>query len=246
MIGLSFSLAKFKFKLRNEGSYLGLIWYLLNPLFFFTLLFLIFNDRIGNDIQNYSLYLLMGIIMFNFFQSITSESATAILNNRNIVKSLKFPFESLILSNVLRNLFSHIFEIIVLIVFLIISGVSPIWVLIYPLIIILFCIFIYGVSLVLATITVYIVDFGNIWAFITSILWFATPIFYSIGGQANLFLLNLFNPIYYFITLAREIIIYNRIPELWLISGAVMYSLISLTAGLFLFNTFKRKFAERI
>src|SRR4030043_292518 len=107
MWGLSLSLAKFKFKLRNEGSYLGIIWYLLSPLFFFTLLFFIFNERIGSNIQNYPLYLLIGIIMFNFFQSVTSEAATIILTNRGLIKSIKFPRESLVLSNLLRALFSH-------------------------------------------------------------------------------------------------------------------------------------------
>ncbi|MCL5018718.1 MAG: ABC transporter permease [Candidatus Pacearchaeota archaeon] len=246
MIGLSYTLAKFKFKLRNEGSYLGIIWYLLNPLFFFTLLFLIFKDRMGNEILQYPLYLLVGIIMFNFFQSITSESANAILHNRGLIKSIKFPHESLILSNLIKVLFSHFFEMIILIIFLIISGVNPIFIIFYPIVLLFFCLFIYGISLVLSTVTVYLVDFGNIWGFITSMMWFATPIFYAIGGQTRLFILNFFNPLYYFITLARDIIIYNKIPELWVISGAVMFSLMSLTIGLFMFNKSKRKFAEKI
>ena len=246
MLKLSFSLAKFKFKLRNEGSYLGIIWYLLNPLFLFTLLFFIFNDRIGTGIEKYPLYLLIGIIMFNFFQSATIESSLSILNNRGLIKSIKFPHESLVLSNILRNLFSHLFEIIIFIIFLVIFKINLIWLLIYPLIIIFFCLFIYGISLSLSAFTVYIIDLNNIWDFVTKLLWFATPIFYSIGGQTKLFILNLFNPLYYFISLARETIIYNRLPEFWVIFGAVMYSLVSFIIGFIIFNTFKKKFAEKM
>jgi ABC-2 type transport system permease protein len=246
MLRLSLSLAKFKFKLRNEGSYLGIVWYLLNPLLFFTLLFLIFNDRMGNNIPYYPLYLLLGVIMFNFFQSVTTESTTAILDNRSLIKSIKFPHESLILSNVLKTLISHIFEIFVLAIFLVIFKISLVWLIFYPVIILLFCMFIYGASLALSAFTVYVVDFRNIWDFVARLLWFATPIFYSIGGQSKLFLLNLFNPMYYFITFARDMIIYNKLPELWIISGAVMCSLISLTIGLFIFNKFKKRFAEKI
>jgi len=64
---LSITLAKMEFKLRNEGSYLGLFWYFLNPLFTFILLNFIFSAKFGQDIAFYSLYLLLGIIMFNFF-----------------------------------------------------------------------------------------------------------------------------------------------------------------------------------
>lgn len=245
MWNLSFSLAKFRFKLRNEGSYLGIVWYLLNPLLFFLLLLFLFYNNIGGDIQYYPLYLLMGIIMFNFFASVTSESTGAILNNRGLIKSVKFPYESLILSNVLKSLFPHIFEIAIFVLLLIIFGINPIGIIFYPLIIFFFCLFIYGISLILSAFTVYIVDLYNVWDFIIRLLWFATPIFYKIG-QGRLSIINLFNPAYYFITLGRDLIIYNRIPELWIIAGAVVYSLISFITGFIIFNKIKRKFAEMI
>jgi len=109
-----------------------------------------------------------------------------------------------------------------------------------------FCMFIYGVSLILSSLTVYLIDLGNIWDFLTKLLWFATPIFYEIGGQNRLFILNLFNPLYYFITLTRDILIYNKIPELWIVLGAIEYSLISLIAGLIIFKKLKKKFAENV
>lgn len=244
MLRLSLSLAKFKFKLRNEGSYLGIIWYLLNPLLLFTLLFLVFSDRIGNNIPKYPLYLLIGIIMFNFFQSTTLESSRIILENRGLIKSIKFPLESLVFSTVIKTIFSHFFEMIVFVLFFFIINANIKGILFYPLILLVFSTFVYGLSLALSALTVYFVDFSNIWSFITRLLWFATPIFYEIGGQNRLMFLNLFNPLYYYITIAREVIIYNNIPELWLITGAIFYALISLIAGIIIFREVKFKFAE--
>jgi ABC-type polysaccharide/polyol phosphate export permease len=124
--------------------------------------------------------------------------------------------------------------------------VSLIGIIYYLFILIFFCLFIFGLSAILVSLTVYFVDLDNIWNFGVRILWFATPIFYSIDNQIRLFYLNLFNPIYYFITIAREIIIYNIFPAPMVIWGIVGYGLMFFSVGLFLFNKLKNKFAEMI
>lgn len=246
VIGLSLSLAKGQFKERNEGSYLGILWYMLNPLFVFLVLLLVFSDRVGAGIPAYPLYLLLGIIIFNFFQAATFESTKVIKDNRGIVKSINFPRESLVGSIVLKTLFSHVIEIALLVVFLLFFRAPLIGILFYPLLLIFFYIFIYGVSLILSTLAVYFVDLEYIWAFVSRLLWLGTPIFYAIGGQTRLFYVSLFNPMYYFITVARDLVIYRRAPELWMVLGVIIYSLLSLSFGLLLFSKLKSKLAELI
>ncbi len=244
---LSLTLAKAGFKLRNEGSYLGILWYLLNPLLLFVLLFLVFSDRLGSNIPNYPLYMLLGIIIFNFFQNSTTDSTRTITRDYSgVIKSINFPRESLIGSVVLKTLFSHLFEIILFIVFILIFKGSLTGLIFYPLILVFLYIFIFGVCLILSSLTVYFVDLENIWFFVSRLIWLGTPIFYAIGGQTRLFYINLLNPLYYFITIAREIIIYSKIPELWLILGAIGYSLLFLLTGMLIFNKLKIKFAEMI
>ena len=80
-LGLSLALAKAQFKLKNEGTWLGVLWYLLAPILTFLFMLGIFHDRLGNNIPNYPLYLLLGIILFNFFRKIADESV-AIIKNR--------------------------------------------------------------------------------------------------------------------------------------------------------------------
>jgi lipopolysaccharide transport system permease protein len=246
IIGLSLALAKAEFKLKHEGTFLGVFWYLLSPVLTFLLMWSIFYDRLGSNIPNYPLYLLLGIILFNFFQKITDESINIIRRNSGIIKSINFPRESLIGSVVLKILFSHAFEILILIIFLICFRIPVNMMVFYPLILFFLSAFAFGVSLILASIGTYFFDLDNIWGFISRLIWFATPIFYAIEGQKRLGILNLFNPMFYFITVARDVIIYKRVPAMWLITGAVIYSLLYLSVGLFLFRKLKSKFAELI
>jgi ABC-type polysaccharide/polyol phosphate export permease/GR25 family glycosyltransferase involved in LPS biosynthesis len=245
-LDLAIVLAKAEFKLKNEGSYLGILWYLLNPILTFALLFLVFNDRLGSGIKNYPLYLLLGIIMFNFFQTASLESLRSIIwENHFLIKSINFPRESLVFSIVFKNLFSHFFEIILFFGALIFFHLNPFLILYYIPILLMFMLFISGACLFLACLTVYFVDLDSIWNFGVRLLWLATPIFYAIGGQTKLFYLNLINPIFYFISLARDLIIYNKAEPLFL-WGSVAWSIIAFCVGFFAFSRLKNKFAELV
>ncbi len=243
---LSFVLAKTGFKLRNEGSYLGILWYLLNPLLLFVLLYFVFSTRLGNEIESYSLYLFLGIIMFNFFQNVSVESTRIIGNYRHVIKSLNFPKKVLIGGSVLKSLFSHFFEIIAFSVFILLFGGNLVSVILYLIVLIFLSIFIFGFSLMLGAFAVHFADLENIWAFASRLLWFGTPIFYSIDGQTKLFIANLFNPMFYFISMARDVVIYSTMPELWMILGGIGFSFAFLTLGIIIFTKSENKFAEAI
>lgn len=244
---LSLQIAISEFKLRNEGSYLGIFWYLLNPILMFFLLLLIFKDRLGANLPFYELYLLIGVIIFNFFQSTTIEATRSFIKeHRVLIKSINFPKEGLVFGIVLKNLFSHFFEILLLAIFLVYFKVHPSNLVFYLPILFFLFLFNLGVSFVLSSLTVYFVDMENIWNFAVKLIWLGTPIFYSIGQQTRLFLVNLANPMYYFITASRTMIIFGKMPDLWLIVGLITYSIFVFLLGLFLFNKLKTKMAEMI
>jgi len=243
---LTLVLAKADFKERNEGSYLGIVWYMLNPLLMFLLLLLIFFDRIGHCIPHYPLYLLLGIIIFNSFHKITVEATQAIYANRWIIKSINFPKIALISSVVMKGFFSHIFEFVLFLLFSLFFRASIAGAVFYPFILLFFYIFVFGMSLFLASMAVYFIDIEFIWGFLARLIWFGTPIFYAIAGQKRLFILNLFNPMYYYITIARKLMIYAEFPEWWMVAGAIGYSFLALFIGLVVFGRLKHKFAELI
>lgn len=244
---LSIALAKAEFKLRHEGSYLGIFWYLLNPLLTFLLLFLVFSTRLGQNISSYPLYLLLGIIMFNLFQAATFDSTKILTDSRRIIRAVKLPLEVLVASLVIKYLFSHILEMIVFLIFLIFSQVSLFGVAFYLPLLLFFSLFIYGVCLMLSALSVYFTDLENVWLFASRLLWLATPIFYAIEKQSTLFFtMNLLNPLYYFITAARDIVIYTKMPELWITLGILFWTSLFLISGIIMFSKLKRKFAEII
>ena len=183
IFGLSWQLGIADFKLRNEDSYLGNLWYFLNPLLLFLLLFLVFFDRLGQNISSYPAYLLMGIIIFNFFLRVTTESTSTILNS-GFIKSINFPRETLIISLVLKHIFSHIFEVIVFFIILFFFNVPIYGILLYFLILIFLSLFVYGLSLLLSSLTIYFLDLRDIWIYFSTLLWFATP-YTSIMNNSN-------------------------------------------------------------
>jgi len=244
IFGISLSIAKAEFKVKNEGTWLGILWYLISPLVTFLFLLGIFQNRLGTNIPNYPLYLLLGIVMFNYFQKIGDLCVRIVRTNAWLIRSMNFPTEALVISSIINSIFSHFFEVIILIIFLLFFKIPIIALLFYPLILIFLSIFALGFGLILASLGAYFFDLNNIWGYVSKLIWFATPIFYAIGTSTYLFYLNLFNPLFYFITIARDLIIYNRIPELWMMLVTIFYCLFFLLLGLILFNKLKIKFAE--
>ncbi len=247
ILGLSFSLAKANFKVRNEGSYLGVLWYLLEPLSFFIILILIRGSMSQKQVENYPIYLFLGLIMFNFFTAVTNFSTKVIQNNVGFIKSLKINKESFVISGILQYIFSHFFEFLILIIFAFFYKINIIWMLLfYPIIFFMFCLFTAGVSLVLAIIGVYINDLKNVWSVFIRLLWFITPIFYVIESKGLLHQISMLNPLYHFINISRDIIIYHKLPQFGTVFLAIFFSTLVFSIGLFIFEKNKSKLAEKI
>lgn len=245
-VRLSFLFAKLNFKLRNAGSYLGVLWYLLEPLAFFLIFLLIKRNINVGEIPYYLPYLLMGIILLNFFNSTTNNAMSSIQSNKNIIKSVKVPLESFPLSKLMQFCFSHAFEVFLFIILLTYYN-SLTWnILFYPLFFLIYISFIFGLSLILTTISIFVADFRNIWMVLSRIFWLATPIFYSLKENTLLYKINMFNPLYHFINLFRETIIYNKIPDIYYMIFLILFSGLMLYLGLKIFSRYKNKFGEYI
>jgi len=246
VIGLSLLLAKANFKVRNEGSFLGVLWYLLEPLAFFLILFFISETLIERSVEHYPLYLFVGLIMFNLFNAVTAFSTRVISNNAGFMKSLKISSEVFVLAGVWQFVFSHLFELIALIIFAVFFQVNFSWIIFYPLIFFFFILFTTGISFILSVLGVYIGDLRNVWSVFSRLLWFATPIFYIADAQSLIGKVNLFNPLYYFIHITREVVIYQRAPHL--VFGVLLMTVSSLVfiIGLYVFEKFKNRLAEKL
>lgn len=244
-INLTWRLALTEFKLRNEGSYLGILWYVLNPLLLFAVLLFVFSRFVGSGIEQYPAYLVMGILMFNFFSRTTLDAAN-IIKDSGQIKSFFFQREALVFGTVLKHLFAHVFEVAMFFILLAFFGIPLYNILLYFSILFFFVLFMFGVGLFLAALTVYFIDLANVWQFSMLLLWFGTPIFYSVAEQPALLALNHLNPLYYFITGARESIVYGQMPDVAIILGIVLFPVGALAVGYTIFSRLQPRFAELI
>lgn len=243
-VRLSILFAQIEAKLRNEGSYLGIAWYILNPVLMFLLLLAVFSKKLGTGIAHYPAYLLLGIILFNFFQSSTIEASRILHKNRAFLRAAPFSSAALINSAILHTLISHIFEIALFCILALTQNIPLLQICWYVVLLPFFYTFCFGIALLLASLTVYCVDLEHIWIFTARLLWFATPIFYTLEDQYGLHLFNLFNPLYYYITIARSVMIYNTVPSGYLLFGMVLHTLFWFELGTIVHKSLKHKFAE--
>lgn len=246
ILRISLALAKVNFRLRIEGSYLGIFWYLLNPLIMFSVLFFVREAAFSDvEIPYFPLYLLIGIAGFNFFKQAITNSIDSINTNSEYIKSINnIAPETLVLSAVFQAALSHIFEFIMILFLAIYLHISLIGLLFYPIILLFFIILTAGIAFIFATIGVYVTDLNNIWLIISQFLLLATPIFYIINPLYFIYKVNLLNPLFYYIEISRTVIINSRPPSLFLALTMIIASLIFLSFGAWIFKRHQKEFAE--
>jgi len=232
------------FRLRNEGSYFGVLWYLFEPLFLFFVLLSLRPVFVKEAIPYYPVYLLTGIIIFNFFSKATHYSVSLFSRNASLLKSTNIARESLVFGGVLQFLFSHFFEFLLLLVVSLLFGITPGWFFWYLLVLVAFVFFICGCCFILCVLGVYFNDLDNLWSVFMRLLWFLTPIFYIPPNNSIFLFFNFFNPLFYFITLFRASILGQFLFETFFV--VLFFGLFFFFVGILFFNLFKYRIVERI
>ena len=181
-------LTKTDFKLRYQGSVLGYLWALLRPLMMFAILYVVFAKllRIGGDIPHYPVYLLCGTSMWSFFTECTSQGIQAIVNRGDLLRKISFPKYIVVVSATLTAVINMLINLVVIIIFALINGVTPSWswLLVIPAIIQLYLLSL-GIAFLLGSINVKYRDITSIWDVLTQALFYAVPIIYPISMVAS-------------------------------------------------------------
>lgn len=212
---LVWHLAQVDLKIRYKNSYLGFAWAIIEPLLMLAVLYLVFTTLFKFEIENYALYLLIGIITWNMFSRGTSLNCVSILNKANVITKFYFPREVLIVSTTITALLMMMFEFIVLGFFF--GGtqfIPPIsGFLMIPLMGLLF-IFTLAISLPLSVLNVHYRDVGVIWSIILQAGFFLSPIIYKLEHLPEFAQQILwFNPMTQIIDTAHNLLLYEIYPE---------------------------------
>lgn len=173
-----------EFKAKYAGAVLGYVWSLLKPLAYFAVLWLVFAHllRTENQTEDFTLYLLIGILLFTFFSDTASVMLTSVVAGGSILRRLAFPPILVPLSVSVGICITFLANILAIVVFIGIQQVTPRpqWLLVIPLLAELY-VFSIGVGLLLSALYVRFRDVSQIWEVAVQLLFFASAIFYPIG-----------------------------------------------------------------
>lgn len=232
------------FKTKYRRSALGIVWSLLNPLLIMIVQYLVFSTLFRFDIPNYAVYLLSGIVMFNYMADATNQSMTCIIQNASLINKVYIPKYIYPFSRVISSGVNFLFSLLALYIVIIATGMQ-ITISHIAMLFAILCLFIFicGVSFLLASLMVFFRDTQFLYSIILTIWTYMTPIFYpeSILPPFMLAIMK-FNPMYHFIRFIRIIILEGGIPDLmaWLYCG--LFAIISLTIGIIVFRRTQNNF----
>lgn len=207
-------LIKRDFKVRYRGSILGVLWSVLNPLLNMIVLSVVFS-QVFKAVDNYKMYLLSGLVIFNFFSEASNIAVSAVVSNFGLLTKVYFPKFILPVSKVLSSSINLIISLIVFFVLGLFMDVHMWWGFIFiPYMLICLLLFTSGISLILSALQVFMRDIQHLYSVIVTIWMYSTPILYPIDIIPESFLpLFKANPLYIFIDFLRQITLYTSIPN---------------------------------
>jgi ABC-2 type transport system permease protein len=191
------------FKRTYFGTVLGYMWTLARPLMLFGVLLAVFTQvfRLGSQVPHYAVLLLFNIVLFGFFQEATLIAVQSIVGQEGIIRKTQFPRLVIPLAVVLTTLFNLSLNLIVVAIFILAFGVTPMWTwLLFPVVLLLLIIITTAVSMIVASLYPRFRDLALIWGVASTVLFYATPVLYPIdkvpSKLRDIILLNPLAPLF--------------------------------------------------
>jgi len=255
---LLLELVRTDFKLRYQGSLLGYAWSLLKPLLLFVILYVVFVYflKIGKDIPHFPVYLLLGIVLWNFFVEMTSQSLSSIVGRGDLIRKIRIPRWMIVFSSSIAATINLLLSLLVVFAFVLINQV-PIHAgfLLLPIYLLMIYVFALGVSFFLAAAYVKFRDLSYIWEVVLQAGFYATPIIYPLQMIDNELVekLLLLNPVAQAIQGARYNLIthdtlttFNAWDGSWYVIIPSILVVLVFIGGLLYFKSQAKYFAENI
>lgn len=234
------------FKVKYKRSVLGIVWSLLYPVLMMAVMAIVFSNvfKFSMPGVNYLVYLLTGLVMFNYFSEASNLAMSSVVANFSLINKVYipkyiFPFTKCLFVGV-----NFLLTLIPLYIVIFATGTGINWYhFLLPYAFLCLFLFTVGFGLILATISVFLRDMFYIYGIITMIWTYLTPIMYDINMISSKFQIFLkLNPLYQFINFARTIILYGNMPTVGQWAGCGVSAIIVLLFGIFIFRKKQDKF----
>ena len=233
---------------KYKKSALGVAWSFLNPLLQIAVYAFVFQVVLKSNIEDYAVYLCCGLIPWQYFAGIVNKGAATIIDNGNVIKKVYFPREILPISVVTSEGVNFMIATVIILIFML-GGGRPftIYLLFYPLILAIQYIVSIGVALIVSSISVYFRDLIHILGILIQLLFYATPIVYSINQvPSNFAWVMKINPMAYLIEGYRAIFYNGQMPDLKGLAIALGMGIVLFIIGRFTFSKLQKRFAEEL
>lgn len=170
------------FRLRYQNSVLGYLWSLLRPLFLFCILYVVFVRilKTGGDVPHFGVYLLLGIVMWNYFVEVTTGSVGSIVGKGDLMRKVNFPRYVVVLAGSFSALINLLFNLAVVGFFMWLGKAEPNrFAVMFPFVIAELFVFGLALGFILSAAYVRFRDINFIWEVLIQVGFYATPILYA-------------------------------------------------------------------
>ena len=258
VLGVAQSLSKYRFlikqlvmrdfKTKYKRSVLGMLWSFLNPLLTMSIQYVVFSTLFRSDIPNFIIYLLTGIICYNFFNEATNMCLMSIIGNASLINKVYMPKYIYPLSRTISSGVNLMLSLIPLFLMLLLTR-TPITpaILLLPFALLMLFMLSYGVGLILATLMVFFRDTQFLWSIASMLLMYLTPIFYPETIIPAQFLpIYKLNPLYHVLRFIRSILIDGVSLEPKAYLYCMVLCLVPFLLGILIFRKNQDKFVLNI
>ena len=238
-LALAWTIALTDWKLRFYGSALGAVWTVARPFAFFGVVYFVFTEIVGLDksVENYGVYILFGLVLFNFFAEITGNSVQALTARENLLRKMYFPPIVIPAAVSITALLNLGLTFVAVAIFVLANGIYPDWSwLELPLLVLLITIFASGLGMLLSSLYVRYRDVQPIWEVVTQMLFYASPVLYVATAVPEAYQrILLANPLAAALTQLRHAIVDPGAPSLSRAIGGDLRLLVPIGVALLTF-----------
>jgi lipopolysaccharide transport system permease protein len=238
------------FRIRYRGMSLGILWSLINPLVMMGVLTFIFSSVFAQSSSGgpFPLFVLCGLVPYNFFASAFLAGTTSIIDNAGLVKRVPVPRDVVPISSVLSNCVHLLIQMALLLGLTLAYGLRPgpqwKWL---PVVWILYVAFVCGLALGASAINVFIRDTRYIVESFNLVLFWLVPIFYSFNIIPKKYIgVYKFNPVAAVVMAMRNILIERIPPATSVMTNMLIAALLSMALGILIFRRLQTRFYEHI